>query len=298
MSDETRELQNFIGRDEKPGWWYLVGVGLSILLAVFCWMQTGLYVRWYVSRFETNSLSYSNLKAKIKADQGYQKTLRPVAETKESNEKECDPKEPDCKVQYLAFTTKEKDNVRKALSFVLADNELDQKLKAQFETSVRNVKVVVAPIWTRDDPDYLEKNGITFDGEVDVDKSSKSCDIGAATVRDKFGVPQKTADGIPRIVLNPNALADESWTRHVVFHEMMHAMNLPGYYAPVALVQTDLTYLPEYCWFVGKAKLGSFSEKVCRFFIGFFVATCFVMLFSFVRHRRGESRSVVLSIRT
>ncbi|HEY0761058.1 MAG TPA: hypothetical protein VGD61_01670 [Pyrinomonadaceae bacterium] len=297
MSDETRELQNFIGRDEKPGWWYLVGVGLSILLAVFCWMQTGLYVRWYVSRFETNSLSYPNLKAKIKADQGYQKTLRPAAETNEPNEKECDPKEPDCKVQYLAFTTKEKDNVRKALNFVLADNELDQTLKAQFETSVRNVKVVVAPIWTRDDPDYLKKNGITLDGEVDVDKSSKSCDIGAATVRDKFGGPQKTADGIPRIVFNPNALADESWTRRVVFHEMMHAMNLPGYYAPFGRAQTDLTYLPEYCWFVGKAKLGSFSEKVCRFFIGFFVATCFLNLFSFVRHRRGESGSVVLSIR-
>lgn len=297
MSDETRELQNFIGRDEKPGWWYLVGVGLSILLAVFCWMQTGLYVRWYVSRFENDLMSYPKLRTKMGDDRSRQKSLGPTADKRAPDKKEWDPKEPDRNVQYLDFTTKEKANVRNALIFVLTDGDLDRKLKDQFETSLRDVKVVVAPIWKRDDPDYLKKNGITLEGEEDVDKSSKSCDIGAATVRDKVGVKQKTVDGIPRIVFNPNALADESWTRRVVFHEMMHAMNLPGYYAPFGRAQTDLTYLPEYCWFVGKAKLGSFSEKVCRFFIGFFVATCFLNLFSFVRHRRGESGSVVLSIR-
>jgi len=288
MIDQTRErLQNFIGRDEKPGWWYLVGVGFAILLAIFCWMQTGLFVQFYASRFDGDIMSYPNLRNRMDKDRAFQASLRPTPDMKESHER----------IQYPEFTESERVRVKRAVDFVLGDDELDRKLKDRFGTSLRDVEVVVAPIWTANDPDYLQKNGITLAGEPDLDQSSKSCDIGATTIRDKLGAQQKTVDGRPRIVFNPNALAYDTWTRRVVFHEMMHAMNLPGYQAPFAWAQTDLTYLPEYCWFVGKENLGSSSETVCRFFIGFFVFFCFVRLLSFVRHYRGEA-GFLLSIRS
>ncbi|HXQ71050.1 MAG TPA: hypothetical protein VN844_11210 [Pyrinomonadaceae bacterium] len=144
-----------------------------------------------------------------------------------------------------------------------------------------SVGAVVALSWETDNQGYAEVIGITRQGGwTDFKEATKSCAIGATTIRDRPGVDQRTLDGTPRIVLNPNALAYSNWTKFVVFHEMLHAMNIPAYSLPLAWVQTDLTYLEEYRWYVEKNNLGTWNDYICWGF------TVFLGIISLVLFRR------------
>ena len=98
------------------------------------------------------------------------------------------------------------------------------------------------------------------------------------------------------MILKESAFASERALRFAFFHELVHAMNIPGwqYKVPVKLPylgrfeltsgQTDLSYLEEYRWFTTKEGLWSFGSYTFSFFAAVFLSIFAGLLFLF---RRG-----------
>jgi hypothetical protein len=265
-------LQQFIARDEKPKWWDLCGTFVFLFIALLVWMQTESYVK-VVRTF--SGPTYEQLRDHIAESRKIQSTLAL------KNGKTLVPG-----FTYLYVEEGDRRKLDTTRSLILDDGELRQKLQEQFGTNLDSVGALVTLTWETDNPGYCEQIGITRQGGwIDFKEATKSCAIGATTIRDRPYVTQRTLDGTPRIVLNPNALAYSNWTRFVVFHEMMHAMNIPAYSPKFAWVQTDLTYLKEYRWYVDKNNLGTWNDYICWGFTLLFCTTSLVLFVRYLRYK-------------
>lgn len=272
IGSDAERLQQFFARDEKPKWWNLLGTLVFVVITLIVWMQTESYVR--VAR-KFIGPTYAELKKHIADSRRIQSNLAA------RNNRQLVPG-----FSYLYVDSRDLTKLEATRTDILRDGELRQKLQSQFETDLDHVSAVIALSWETDNQGYCEEIGITRQGGwSDFKEATKSCAIGATTIRDRPNVTQRTLDGTPRIVLNPNALAYSNWTKFVVFHEMLHAMNIPAYSLPVAWVQTDLTYLEEYRWYVEKNNLGTWNDYICWGFT-FFLGT--ISLILFVRYLRYQ----------
>lgn len=273
IGSTAERLQQFIASDEKPKWWNFCGTLAFLIIAILVWMQTESYVK--AVRLFNGGPTHEELRQHITESNKIQSDLAA------KNGKHLRPG-----FTYLYVEEDDRNELEKTRTEILSDSELHQKLQDQFKTNLNNVGALVTLSWETDNQGYCEQIGITRQGGWnDFKEATKSCAIGATTIRDRPGVTQRTLDGTPRIVLNPNALAYSNWTRFVVFHEMLHAMNIPAYSPRLAWVQTDLTYLEEYRWYVDKNKLGTWNDYICWGFTAFLGAISFVLFVRYVHYQ-------------
>lgn len=160
-------------------------------------------------------------------------------------------------VVELFDTDKQKQAIEEARDSLLKDEELQSVLRDKFGVSFRDLDVVVIPAWKMDTPDNIKQIGITIDGWRQASTAKGETNVGGFTLRDRpTDTKPSTLDGRPRIVINPKAFESEKTLRLIVFHELLHAMNVPGFYPwPLTFAQNDLTYLKEYRHFVKRAGL-------------------------------------------
>lgn len=159
------------------------------------------------------------------------------------------------------FDVKQSRMLEEALNSLQGDEMLQTELKHKFGISFRDLNVVVIPAWQTYTTDNNYIVGLTDYGWREARAARVESDVGGFTVRDRPLVNPVTIDGTPRIVLNPEAFRSTKALRLTLFHEMFHAMNVPGYYpSRFTFAQTDLTYLPEYRNFVKREQLEEFKE--------------------------------------
>ncbi len=75
---------------------------------------------------------------------------------------------------------------------------------------------------------------------------------------------------------------------------MLHAMNIPAYSPRFAWVQTDLTYLREYRWYVERYNLGTWNDYICwgfTLFLGTFSLVLFVRYLRYSEDKKLFERS-------
>jgi hypothetical protein len=151
-------------------------------------------------------------------------------------------------VVELFDTDKQKQSIEDARDSLLKDEELQSVLYQKFGVSFRDLDVVIIPAWKMDTPDNIEQLGITINGWRQASTAKGEANVGGFTLRDRpTDARPTTLDGRPRIVINPKAFESEKALQLVVFHELLHAMNVPGFYPwPLTFAQNDLTYLEEY----------------------------------------------------
>lgn len=154
-----------------------------------------------------------------------------------------------------------------AKEFVVNNEKLEALLVKRFGRSLKQVDVVMVPIWSPMIQDNWEKEGgITDEARWnDVNEAFHQPRAKAVTVRERPGEKQRTVDGIPRIVIKNEAFESSTTLKKTVFHELLHALNLPGYeykmYVPMwgevdyTISQDDLCWSPEYRSFVSEASL-------------------------------------------
>lgn len=278
INSTVERLQRFMARDEKPQWWNRFGTVLLLAITLLVWMQTESYIR--AVRALGGGPTYPELKAHIEESKAIQAGL---ALTKKEEATSTSG------FTYVFVGDLDQRKLEKAKQTVLNDASLRQMLNDGFGTSLHEVKAVITLSWEADSIGYTDSIGITSEGGwSDLQEAKSSCAIGATTIRDRPGVKQRTIDGTPRIILNPNALAYPEWTEFVIFHEMFHAMNLPAYSPRFAWLQTDLVYLKEYRSYVERYNLGT-SNNIILWCFTVLLAVFTVVLF--VRYRRNQSRS-------
>jgi hypothetical protein len=268
--DSSQGFQSFIAYEDRPPWWYKLGTIVIVLLAILCWTQTDSYVV-FVEHFR--GPTYEALRAHIAESKEFQAQL-----TRKSGKPQ-----PTSNITHLMVETSELSKLEAAERVILSDSEFENRLQSKFGTDLRSVRAVVTLGWKSDNKGYCEEIGITRDGGwKDFEAATITCLVGGVTIRDRPGYSQRTLDGIPRIVLNPNALAYPSWTRLVMVHEMLHAMNIPGRDLPFpAMIQNDLTYLSEYRSYVDQYHLGTWTSFVCW---SFAVLLILIAVISFRRY--------------
>jgi hypothetical protein len=277
INSTVERLQRFMVRDEKPQWWNRVGTLAFLTITLLVWMQTESYIR-AVRTF--SGPTYLELKAHMADSTAIQTNL---AVTKNSEARGTS------RFSYVFVDDLDQQKLEQARQTIVGDAYLRQALNDQFGTSLDGVKAVITLSWEADSIGYAESIGITREGGwSDLQEAKYSCAIGATTIRDRPGVSQRTVDGTPRIILNPNALAYASWTQFVVAHEMFHAMNIPAYSPTFAWIQTDLVYLEEYRSYVDRHKLGTWNNFICWCFTWLLALFTLVL---FVRYRRNQGRA-------
>lgn len=164
------------------------------------------------------------------------------------------------------FTSEERLMLDNATNFLKDDESLQKDLLSKFGVTFRDLNAVIIPEWEMKSVN-AEMLGITRAGMEDAYAQEPwGFDVGGITVRDRGGLAPATSDGRPRIALNLWSFNSTKELRSALFHEMLHAINVPGYRplcvsrshgAPVCavLAQSDLVYLPEYRNFRDRAKL-------------------------------------------
>jgi hypothetical protein len=160
-------------------------------------------------------------------------------------------------VVELFDTDKQRKSIEEARDSLLKDEELQSVLREKFGVSFRDLDVVIMPAWKMDTPYNIDQIGITIDGWRQASTAKGETNVGGFTLRDRpTDAKPTTLDGRPRIFINPKAFESEKTLRLIVFHELLHSMNVPGFYPwPLTFAQNDLTYLKEYRYFVKRAGL-------------------------------------------
>lgn len=166
----------------------------------------------------------------------------------------------------------EKRMLEVAIPFLRDDEALQNNLQETFGASFKDLNAVVIP--EREMTELIHQTlGITTEGIRDAYAQEPwGFQVGGLTVRDRGGLAQATFDGRPRIALNPWSFKSQKALRSALFHEMLHALNVPGY-TPLCvrrpgrrplcavLAQNDLVYLREYRAFRERAELKGFHDK-------------------------------------
>jgi hypothetical protein len=143
----------------------------------------------------------------------------------------------------------------------------DEDTLPYFRTSLGEVHAVIFPAWMIEKPEDFKDFGITKEG-VSSAPAVASADVAgdslvpAFTLRDRPEQRDRvTEDGWPRIALNLSAFESEETLRLTLFHELLHAGNIPGYSpSRFTIFQNDLTYLPEYRGYVAREGLEGWRE--------------------------------------
>jgi hypothetical protein len=228
----------FIEPEEKFGLVHLaVGIILSAILLIGGICQTQLFVRFWA--YPDN-----------KTIRGHMAECRKLQDAMSHGNQEH-------RIVFQLFDDKVRKTLEATRDSLLNDDSLQSELKAKFGVSFRELDVVVIPAW-ENTPDNIDLVGVTQDGWKEATKVKGYSDVGGVTVRDKPILSKRTVDGRPRIVLNPCAFQN---LRLTLFHELIHAMNVPAYYpSPLTFAQNDLIYLPEYREIVRREHLDEWRE--------------------------------------
>ncbi len=127
------------------------------------------------------------------------------------------------------------------------DVALNEMLKHQFGEDLNDLNAVIVPSWEITSQERADLYEITLAGWSYANKARDADYVGAYTLRNRPDEPPVTRDGRPRIILNPSAFQSESALRFTLFHELLHALNIPGRDPPwFCFGQDDLRYLKEY----------------------------------------------------
>jgi len=163
-------------------------------------------------------------------------------------------------IEFKLFGDAQLKRLQEAKAILFDDNALQSELQNEFGASFHDVNAVVIPSWEMN-PDNNELIGITTDGWRQATTAKGEVDVGGFTLRDRPFRTLVTLDGRPRLVLNPKAFESPKMLRLTLFHELLHAMNVPGFYPwPFTFAQNDLTYLEEYRAYVKREGLEGWHE--------------------------------------
>jgi hypothetical protein len=224
---------------------------LSTLVAVLNVVQT----EWFVRRYPPPG-GMEKVKADMTADRDLQNQHR--EEYAESGKE---------LVQGIAFNSLFTEDQKKALKDVtdslLNDEHLQDDLKQEFGVSFKDLNAMVIPAWQIHNEGNKFQLGLTDVCWKAAREPAGKLHVGGFTVRDTVKFKGRlTLDGTPRIALNYQAFNSIRDLRLALFHEMLHALNVPGFYpCPIILTQTDLTYLPEYRSFIKQERLNNSSQE-------------------------------------
>jgi hypothetical protein len=130
----------------------------------------------------------------------------------------------------------------------LASNEaLNSELARGLDgVSLRDISAEVLPEWEVRRIDTAERFGLTKEAWRAFMRHETPFQLGY-TLRDTDSDPHVTLDGTPKIILGPQSFVNEQTLHRVLFHELLHALNVPGYRpSPLAILQDDFAYLPVY----------------------------------------------------
>lgn len=176
------------------------------------------------------------------------------------NRTAADIKNPSGGIVFKLFDVEPTRKLEKAKESLVNDSALQAELINKFGVCFRDLDVIVAPAWVL--PNDNEQLGITPEGWKQAKLAKGESDVGGLTLRNQPSQKPVTIDGRPRIVLNPNAFQSAETLRLVLFHELLHALNVPGVYPwPLTFAQNDLTYLPEYRAFIWREGLEGWDES-------------------------------------
>ncbi len=137
--------------------------------------------------------------------------------------------------------------LNEAITYLMNDESINAKLKQSFGITLRDARVVIVPSWKLTEDNYAQL-GITDLGGKKAQTQAGEIELHGFIIRDKGGQEGLvTLDGVPRIFLGASAFSDRKTLTYSLFHELLHALNIPGYYPfPFTILQDDLTYLPVY----------------------------------------------------
>ncbi|HLL14618.1 MAG TPA: hypothetical protein VK388_06115 [Pyrinomonadaceae bacterium] len=269
--------QSFIEPEDKHKLWKIkVGILLSALVMVGGFFQTQLFVR-SLPRPETNVIrAHIEHCRKLQDQLGAQKQPSGIV--------------------FRMFSEKPLRTLEEVKESLLKDQALQSELKEKFGISFHELKVVIVPAWALITIDNNDQIGITYAGWKESNSAKGDSDIGGFTLRDKGGLPQITLDGRPRIVLNSVSFQDRNSLRLTLFHELLHAMNVPGDYpSKITFAQNDLVYLPEYRAFVNREKLDGYRETTIWFLAVLIPALILILLVRRYKKIRKRLRNVLVS---
>jgi hypothetical protein len=225
-----------------------LGMGIAAFVMVIGILQTQLFV---------SSLpcpSQDEVHKHIKASQDIQTAIS--VDYCNKAKRQLDPG-----ITFKFFNDEQSKRLNSIAASLLEDEQLQSELMQSFGVSFRGLNVVVVPAWHMDTPDNDEPIGITLEGWKEASTSKGGLDVGGAVLRDRPSKQRITIDGRPRIMLNPKAFESTETLRLTLFHELLHAMNIPGFYpSALTFAQNDLTYLPEYRSFVRRKNLEGWNE--------------------------------------
>jgi hypothetical protein len=196
-------------------------------------------------------------------------------------------------IDISGFDIRQMQILKDATQSLVSDEQLQRELINSFGTSFRDIDVMIVPGWQLNSADSSELMGITVEGWLISRHADGESNIAAFTLRERPNQIPVTFDGNPRVVLNVSAFQSPDILRFTLFHELLHAMNVPGFVpSRLAFAQDDLTYLPEYRNFINKSGIGFWHEALIW---GVAVVTPWLIFFVFglyvlkLRRRLGKA---------
>jgi hypothetical protein len=159
------------------------------------------------------------------------------------------------------FNERQRQALENAKQFLLSDQELQKELNEKFGFSFQDINAVVVPGWQLHNSSNRMLVGLTEISWNALGDLPGDPNVPGFTLRDRDPRLLIAYDGRPRVVLNLAAFHSQNMLRWVLFHELLHAMNIPAHNPPKYVrLQSDLTYLPLYRSFIRKAGLGGWYE--------------------------------------
>lgn len=264
---------------------YIYGAFISVIAAACIFTQTDHFLRY------TDHPTEEQIRSHISASKALQNRQRQAPR----DPKYIVPKQP---FDTVFFSPEKADEVKRARENVVKDEELAKLLSEKFQlTAPAEVSAVFVPLAEMKTRENCDHTGIQPTAWEEID-DAKSDNPEGITIRDKGTDEVKTVDGIPRIFLTSKAF---DWPpqslQRTVAHELLHAMNIPGYRwsiklpglkkpVPLTVWQNDLGYLAEYRWYVRKAGLETCDQTVIWAFITILLVSFAINAIALLRHFR------------
>jgi hypothetical protein len=190
------------------------------------------------------------------------------------------------------FNDTQQQNLKEQFEILLQDKVLEDELQRSFGHSFKEVNAVVLPAWQLHNDFNRQPAGLTELGWSYATTPAGDSNVLGYTIRERPGNDAVTCDGTPRIALNLEAFVSKESLRLTLFHELLHAMNVPEFIPPrYCLLQTDLTYLPQYRSYVTQAGLEGWHERSTWIFV---FAPWIVFCAAFYRVWRQRARIKLL----
>jgi hypothetical protein len=152
-----------------------------------------------------------------------------------------------------------------ALAKLKANRELQQAIKNDFGKTFDDLNAVVFPAW--ETAHHKSVFGLTDFGIAAARDASGQLFAAGFTVRDRHKMPRITDEGVPRVGIDVEAFEDQETLKVSLFHELLHAMNVPKYepaWYTFALLQHDLAYCDQYRAYVKRFGFKNNRESLVR----------------------------------